>query len=299
MMTTASIRDLLLLSLLWGASFLFMRMGADDFGPVPLIELRVAIAALFLLPMLRLREDLPQLKRHAVPLLVVGATNSALPFCLIAYSTLSVTAGFASILNATAPMFGALVALLCYQQRITAFRGFGLIVGFSGVVLLVGDKVSFSQQSDTPAIAAGLGAALFYGIAANYSRSHLSDLRPLLNAAGSQIAAALLLLPFAIWWWPPQNPPLLSWLGVLILGVACTGIAYLLYFRLIASAGPQQAIAVTYLVPISGMLLGAVFLQESISVQMVGACAVILLGTALSTGMLSPTTLLAMRKRRS
>ncbi|OMH27969.1 DMT family transporter [Motiliproteus sp. MSK22-1] len=296
-MTAINVRDLILLAALWGASFLFMRMGAGEFGPIPLIELRVGIAALFLLPMLSWRRDLPILRENGLALLIVGATNSALPFCLIAYSMLYVTAGFASILNATAPMFGAIIAFIWYQQRMTLFQLAGLSIGFAGVVLLVWGRASFNLAGDsilgdeTIAIAAGLVAALFYGIAANYSKSRLSAVSPLVNATGSQVGAALLLLPFALLTWPQQSPPLMSWLAVIVLGVACTGIAYLLYFRLIASAGPQKAIAVTYLVPAFGMVWGAFFLEETITLEMILACAVILLGTALTTGMLKPQAL--------
>jgi len=279
--------DLLLLAALWGASFLFMRIAAPHFGAVPLIEVRVALAALFLLPWLAWKRSGKELRAKALPIFVIGVTNSALPFSLFAYATLSVTAGLASILNATAPLFGALVAYVWLRDKLSAVRIAGLAIGFSGVVMLVWGQASFRPGGSGYAIVGALAASLLYGISANYAKRRLAGVDPLAIATGSQVAAALVLLPPAIAWWPAQVPEASSWLAVIALAVACTGIAYILYFRLIAHVGPAKAIAVTFLVPAFGVLWGMLFLDETLTPGMVLGCAVILFGTALSTGVLT------------
>ena len=286
-MKAIEIRDLVLLAALWGASFLFMRMGASDFGPVPLIELRVLIAGLFLLPWLVRSPDQQQLWQHKTGLLVLGAAGSAIPFTLIAYSTLFLSSGFASILNATTPIFGAMVGAACYQHRFSPVQMIGLVIGFSGVILLVWGDTSVPTEGGLLAVMAGLGASLSYGIAANYSKAKMNSVNPLVNSCGSQIAAALILLPFALATWPAVMPPLASWLAVLVLGVLCTGFAFLLYFRLITRIGPHKTITVTYLIPAFAMVWGAIYLDETVSLTMIFACLIILLGTALSTDLLS------------
>jgi len=281
-MTRRNLVELLLLAAIWGASFLFMRVAAPEFGPIPLIEIRVAVAALFLSAVLALRGGFRGMRGKLWPLGLVGAINSALPFSLFAYATLSLTAGFAAVLNATAPLFGALVAYVWLRESLASTRVLGLVLGFIGVLTLVWGRLSL--RGDRRAILAALLAALAYGIAAHYTKRRLATAPPLVIATGSQIAAAVLLLPAALRYWPARPPSLSSWLCAISLGIACTGIAYILYFRLIANAGPVRAIAVTYLVPVFGMLWGRLFLREPITPNIIAGCAVILLGTAVATG---------------
>ncbi|HUK14719.1 MAG TPA: DMT family transporter [Thermoanaerobaculaceae bacterium] len=276
---------LVALAALWGASFLFMRVAAPRFGPVPLIELRVALAALALLPVLLAGGRLRAARANALPILVVGAINSALPFSLLAFATLSLTAGFASVLNATAPMFGALVAWLWLGDRLSAWRVAGLAVGFGGVLMLVWGKTGFKPGGSGLAVVAALVATLLYGVAANYTKRRLTGVDPLATAAGSQVGAAVVLAPVAAWAWPRSAPPASAWAAVAALALACTAVAYILYFRLIANVGPAKAIAVTFLIPVFGILWGAVVLGEAVTPRMVGACAIILAGTALTTGL--------------
>ncbi len=278
--------ELLLLAAIWGSSFLFMRMAAPEFGPIPLIFIRVAIAMVFLLLVLGWRGQLAGLKGNNGHFTAVGILNSAIPFTLFAFATLSLTAGFTSVLNASVPLFGALVAYFWLADKLSGARIVGLIVGFLGVTVLVWGKISFKDNGSGWAIVAALVASLSYGIAANYTKRHLSGVHPFANATGSQIAATILLLPLAIAYWPETMPSLRSWLSVLALGIACTGIAYILFFRLIANVGPAKAVAVTYLLPVFGMIWGLLFLDEAITHNMIMGCLVILLGTALATGIL-------------
>lgn len=278
--------DLLLLAALWGASFLFMRVAAPEFGPIALIALRVAIAALFLAAVLAVQGKLARLKHDAGAIAFVGIINSALPFTLLAYATLSVTAGFAAILNATAPLWGAVVAFVWLGMRLSAWRTFGLVLGFAGVVVLAWGKASFRPGGSGWAILAALVATFSYGIAANYTRERLGRADPMVVAAGSQIGAALALAPFAVATWPAQAVSASAWANVIVMGIASTGIAYILYFRLIANVGAARAIAVTFLVPVFAVLWGDLFLAESIGAQTAAGAAIILLGTAISSGVL-------------
>jgi drug/metabolite transporter (DMT)-like permease len=262
---------------------------------LPLIELRVGIAAVMLLPLLAMRGNIEELRSNAAPIAVVGLMNSALPFTLFAFASLTMTAGFAAILNATAPLFGALVAHIWLKDRLTRVQGLGLLIGFGGVLLLVWGRSAFAGGGSGWAVAAALCATLAYGIAANYTKRTLTGVSSLSIATGSQCAAALALLPLALWAWPAVTPPLRTWLEVVLLGVASTGIAYLLFFRLIASVGPTRAVSVTFLVPVFGMLWGALYLGETVTLPMLLGCGVILLGTALTLGLLRPAASLAGR----
>jgi drug/metabolite transporter (DMT)-like permease len=277
--------ELTVLGTLWGGSFLFMRMAAPEFGPVALIAMRVSIASLFLLPLLLRAGLAPQLVEHAPGLFVVGIINSAIPFCLFAFATLSLSAGFTAVINAVAPLFTAVVAFVWLGERLSRLAVFGLAVGFAGVVLLVSDKLGFNGGAAALGIAAGMLASFSYGIAANYTRVKFTGVGSLELATGSQLAASILLLPLCFWFWPSTTPSMSSWVAVLVLGVVCTGVAYILFFRLIARLGPSKAITVTFLVPLAAMIFGALFLNEQITVEMLVGCGLILLGTALATGL--------------
>jgi len=285
-MTLRDTIDLVILATVWGASFLFMRIGGPEFGPVVLVELRVAIAVLFLLPILLMRAGLGELTGNWKRLTVLGALNSAVPFLLLTYSTLHITGGLASILNATAPLWAALIAWIWLADKLNASRIVGLVIGFGGVYLLVWDKISLSLGQATLAILAAIIASAFYGFGGNYTKQYARNIKPLAIATGSQLAAAIMLLPFAVVMWPEGSVSPLAWISVVLMGVFSSGLAYVLYFRLIANAGPTNAITVTYLVPIFAMVLGAIFIDERVTLTMLIGCAVILFGTALATGML-------------
>ncbi len=283
-MTWRDRMELVLLGAIWGASFLFMRVAVPEFGPFALVELRVGIAALFLLAILIWRRGIRNLPPLVLPLTVVGITNSALPFVLFAFATLSISAGTAAVLNATAPLFGALVGYVWLHDKLRPIQYVGLAVGFAGVVLLVWDRMSLNVEGTIVAAAACLVATFCYGVAVNFTKKKLAGVSALVSATGSQIAASLLLLPLAAVYWPAKVPSATSWFSAAALGVVCTGIAFVMYFRLIARMGPAKAITVTYLVPVFGMIWGLVFLHEPISAGMVAACLVVFIGIALATG---------------
>lgn len=278
-----SARDRLILVLLgaiWGSSFLFMRVATPELDAVPLITLRVGIAALFLIAALRLRGSaLGALRGRWPEVALLGAVNTALPFCLFAHAVETLPAGFSSVLNATVPLFGALLGFLVWSDRLPVRKVAGLLVGFAGVVLLAWPKLT--APSERLAVAEGLAAALLYAIAAHHARRRFTTTPPLALATGTTLAAALLLLPIAPFAWPEAKP---SWKSLgcgAVLGVVCTGLAYALYFALLARIGTAKATTVTFLVPLFGVVWGVLFLAESFTLATAIGGAVVVAGTAL------------------
>lgn len=282
-MKRVDVVDLALLGALWGASFLFMRIAVPQFGPVPLMAVRCIVGAAVLLPLLLWRHEAGWLRRRPLAFTLVGVLNSALPFVLFGYATLWLTAGFAALLNATVPLWAAGVAYLWLREVPSQRQLVGLAVGFVGVAILVSGRGAILPQGDLLPVLAALAATLSYGIAASYARRHLSGTPSIALAAGSQVgAAAALVLPAALSW-PAEAPDAGAWAAALALGAACTGLAYLLYFRLLNRSGAATATSVTFLVPAFAVVWGGLFLGERPTATMLAGGAVILLGTALAT----------------
>jgi drug/metabolite transporter (DMT)-like permease len=291
-MRTRDLAELLLLAAIWGASFLFMRLGAVDFGAAPLVFLRTAGAALLLLPLVHWRGEAAALRRHWRPIAAVGIVNSALPFGCFMVAALVLNAGLSAIFNATAPLWAAAIAWAWLGERPTRLRAAGLAIGFAGVLGLGLHNASLKPGAHGVSAAVGVAACvlgtLFYGFAVIYTKRALAGVPPMAVAGGSQLTAALATLVPALLTWPAATPAPWAWGGVAVLAFVCTALAYLLYFRLIANAGPSNAIAVTYLIPVFGIGWGWLFLGETLSAATFAGCAVILLGTALATGLIAP-----------
>ena len=288
--TKGWLADFLLLAAIWGASFLFMRLAAAELGPLPTAALRVAIASLFLLPILLAKGHWPALRQHWRPVLFVGVLNSGIPFALYAFAVLHISTGLSSILNATVPLFGALVAWLWLSDKPGWSRSVGLAIGFGGVVLLAGGQASFKPNASgvAPAwaVLACLAATTCYALAASFTKKHMPSMPPLVAATGSQIGATLALALPALWFRPDHMPSASAWGALLVVGVLCTGVAYVLYFRLIDRAGPAKALTVTFLIPVFAIAYGVLLLDEHVTSWMLICGGVILLGTALSSGLI-------------
>lgn len=307
-MSPANLLQLIVLAALWGASFLFIRVGVAEFGVAPLMALRVGIGAVFLVAMLLARRPLAAtgatLRARWLPLLVVGILNSAAPFCLFAYAELTLSAGATSVINATTPLWGALVAYLWLRDRLTTARTIGMAIGFAGVLVLVWNQIAPAQPGPDAALpvqgllaaAAALAASALYGVAGNFAKRYLMDVDAMTNAAGSMLGATLTLAPIAFLTWPAAPVSVHAWGAVLALGIGCTGIAYFIYFHLVAVAGPARAMTVTFVIPLFGILWGALFLGEHVSLAMLAGCAIVLAGTALATGAASRLPFLGQRK---
>jgi drug/metabolite transporter (DMT)-like permease len=286
------LKEFVLLGAIWGASFLFTRLGAAEFGALPTAGIRVAIASLFLLPLLLLRGQWPALMVHWKKVFVLGMLNSGIPFALYAYALLSISTGLSSLLNATVPLFGALVAWLWLKDRPHGMKILGLLVGFVGVAMLAWGKASFKPNASGLvtgwAVLACLVACLCYGIAASFTKRHLGGVPSLVIATGSQLGATIGLALPTLWLWPSQTPSPTAWLALLAVGVLCTGVAYILFFRLIDKIGAAGSLTVTFLIPVFAVIYGVVFLGEAVTAWMLICGTVILLGTALSMGLLKP-----------
>ncbi|WP_038141869.1 DMT family transporter [Thiothrix lacustris] len=278
--------DMILLAALWGGSFLFMRYDAPAFGAVPLIWLRMAIAAACLMPLLLWRGHVKVLREHAGMITLLGVSSTALPYVLIAWAMLSITSGLASILNAATPIFTAIVAAVWLRDKLSYSQILGLVIGFGGVSLLAADKADFKPGGSGWAIIAMLLAALLYGFSTNLTKRYLGKVPPLVNAAGASLTSAVLLTPLAWWYWPAKMPGLTAWLAVIGLGAGSTALALLLFFRLIANIGAARAITVTFLIPLFGILWGYLFLHETLNAGMLLGGSVVIVGTALATGVL-------------
>jgi drug/metabolite transporter (DMT)-like permease len=296
-MSFASMIDFAALAAIWGSSFLFMRLAVVEFGPLPTAALRVGIAAAFLLPLLLWKGQGHVLRRHWPVISVVGLLNSGIPFFLFSFALLSITTGLSAILNATVPLFGALVAWAWLRDRPTGSRILGLAIGFLGVAMLAWDKATFkagaSGMAPAWAVLACLLACVCYALAASATKRYLTGLPPLVTATGSQLGATIGLALPALWLRPGQVPSAQAWLALVALGVLCTGVAYILYFRLIETTGPARALAVTFVVPVFAVLYGALFLREQVTPWMLVCGLVIVCGTALSTGLLKVPALRA------
>ena len=280
--------EFLLLGMIWGSSFLFMRMTVSEFGTFSTAWMRVTVASLTLLPVLLWQGHGSALRANWRPIFAMGVVNSGIPFICYAYALLSISTGLSSILNATTPLFGALIAWVWLKDRPNRWRSLGLLMGFTGAVLLaygMPGGVSFKAGGSGWAVLACLLATTCYGLSTNYSQRYLAGVPPMAIATGSQWGACLALALPGLWFWPSVWPSSHAWLGLLAVGVLCTGLAYVLYFRLIVKTGAARTMTVTYLIPLFANLIGVWALDEVITGAMLLSALVILMGTAMATGL--------------
>ncbi len=279
--------ELVLLSAVWGSSFLFLRIAAPAMGPFFLVEMRVLSGLIVMLPMCFLLGKWPEFRENWKMIFVIGVTNMAVPFCFFSYAAININAGLLSILNATVPFFTALIGFAVWGRRLSLLAILGTALGFIGVVVLVLDPVAIAAGSmDIVAALSALFACVLYGLALNLVSQKLSHVSGLAITTGSLLIASVLLFPLAIWQRPEEMPAMPVWMAVISLGVVCTGLAYMLFYRLIARMGTEQAIMTTYLIPLFSILWGSLFLAESITLFMVLGCILVLLGVGMTTGRL-------------
>lgn len=271
--------ELAALGAIWGGSFMLMRVAAPEFGAVPLVAMRLALGALVLLPFLL--RALPAIDERLWPrLALIGAINSAIPFTLFAWAAQRAPAGVGAITNAMAVLFVALIAFAFYGEKIGARRAVALFAGFIGVVVLASGKVA--GASIGMAVAAGTLAAFLYGVGANLVKRHLTGLPATAVAAATIGCAALMTIPLAIATWPIEVPSLRAWGAAAVLGVVCTGFAFVMYYRLIVRIGAPRAATSTYLVPLFGVGWAWWLLDEPLTPRMAVAGALILGSVVLS-----------------
>ncbi|MBA3827124.1 MAG: DMT family transporter [Ktedonobacterales bacterium] len=276
---------LMLLAAIWGGSFFFIRLAVGALGPWLLVEVRVAVAALVLGVVVLLGRGHFVVRTHWRQFLILGIFNAALPFTLIAFAELRLTASYGAILNATTPMFSVIIAALWLHDPISLKKVGGLLMGVIGVAILVGLTAQQFDPLVLLSVGASLAGALSYGFGGIYAARNFRGVPPLQLSLGQQASAALVLLPFAVTHLPNSTPSLAVVGAVLGLGVLCTALAYLLYFRLIAQVGATNTLVVTLLVPVFGILWGAALLHESITLATVAGAVTIFASVVLVTNM--------------
>ena len=278
--------EFIALAAIWGSSFLFTRVASLEFGIFATAALRVVIASMVMLPVLLFSGHWGAFKQHAKPILFVGLLNSGIPFALFAYAVLSITTGLSSILNATVPLFGALVAWLWLKDKPSASRMLGLVVGFLGVALLAGEGASFKPGGSGWAVLACLAATFCYALAASFTKKYLMGVPPIATATGSQFGASLGLILPAVVVLAKQGTQYTS-LGFrhrdgrfMHSGGVCVVLS------LDRSSWPSRALTVTFMIPVFAIIYGSLFLNEVITPWMIICGCVVVCGTALSSGLL-------------
>jgi drug/metabolite transporter (DMT)-like permease len=270
---------LVVLGAIWGGSFLFMRVAVNDFGPVPLVEMRLALGSALLLPFLWQERAKFTLRRWPL-MALIGLLNSALPFLLFAWAAERAPAGVGAIANGMTALCAALMGFLFFHEKLSARQSIALVTGFAGIIVLASGKMA-GMSVGWASIAGGV-ASLMYGLAAHMARRHLQGLPPAALAAVTLGSGALLAAPFAIATWPAHAIPVKSWLSAAALGAVCTGIAFVLFYRLIEKVGANRTTIVTYLIPPFGVAWGWLFLHEPVTFTMIVACVMILGSVAFS-----------------
>ncbi|MGE0316181.1 MAG: DMT family transporter [Lautropia sp.] len=287
-MPPRAIVELLALALLWGSAYLFTRSAVPAFGPVPMVAVRFALASCVLLPVVALTGRLAMLNEHKARFVFLGVLFTAMPFMLISFSAQSLSAGMLSILNATAPLFGAIVARVWLKERISPLRAIGLLLGFGGVTLLLWGRTATAPGA-LLAVGLMLTVSLMWGFAANYSRARLGHVDPIVLATGNTVVAALLVAPLALPQWPVEAPGTRAWVEVLFMGLASSAAGMLLYFRLLARIGTVPTMSVTFMTPVVAVVAGAFYLDEPITLRTVVGGSIVLAGTALTLGLFDRT----------
>lgn len=282
-MPLSSALQLIALAAIWGSSFLFMRIAVPSLGPAYMIEARVLLAALFLFAValvMRRKLNLLQYKKH---FFIIGLFNTALPFLLFAYAVQTLNASTLAVLNSTAAIWGTAIGVFWTKTPLTRRKAIGLALGVLGVVVLVGwDSAQLGEGSGL-AITAGIMAAACYGIASNYTKT-APQISSFNNAHGNMWAASLIVLPL-LPFIPVREPVGMEVASsVLALGVLCTGVAYLLYFKLINDVGAASALSVTFLIPAFGIFWGHLILDEAVGWNTVFGTLLVVSGTMLVTG---------------
>jgi drug/metabolite transporter (DMT)-like permease len=269
------------LAAIWGAAFVFMRIAAPALGAIWTAELRVLLGGLAVLAWFRYTGFDPELRRHARFYALIGSVNIALPFSLYGYAATHAPASLLAILNATSPMFALLWSAAFRDERVTARKLAGLALGAAGVALIARPGAGAAGPQFAWAVAAALGACCAYGVTGVLLKRFSSGASARGMAAGNQLAAALVLLPLLPFAVPAAAPSPLVVANVLALALLGSGVAFLLYFRLIADIGATRALTVTFLIPLFGVLWGWLFLGETLPPLALGGGVLVILGTVL------------------
>jgi drug/metabolite transporter (DMT)-like permease len=275
---------LVALAAIWGSSFMFIKVAVEEMAPAEVVFGRVLVGTATLVAavpfVLGWRRTLTDLRRFIWPLAVLAVVNVCVPFWLLAWSEKRLDSGLAGVLQASMPLFTALLALRFSRvERVTGGRLVGVMVGFIGVVLLVGAQ----PRGDVLPALAVLLTAFCYAVSVLYAGARLGDAPPIVTSVGSLAIATVLSLPFGVAQFPDHVPSWKAIGSIVALGALGLSVAYLLYFAIISGAGASYAALVTYLVPALALAYGAIFLDEPITMSALGGLVLILAGVALGT----------------
>lgn len=287
-MTAKDLHHLFLLAAIWGGSFLFMQLAVHDFGTWPLMLIRVGVAAIALWGLVWWQKKWFSIRQFWLPIAFVGVINAAIPFTLYAYATQYLPTATLVVVNAMTPLFGALIARIWLEEKLSSTRLLGLIIGFSGIVFLVYENLFFADLNQRLAVLASIGATFSYGVAASFSTKYLRKADSIAVATGSLSSATICVLPFAMWYWPSTPISLKAWSSALALALLCTAIAYIIFYRLVTAIGGARSVTVTFLVPPFGIMWGVLLLDENFYLNELFSTSLVLLGTLLATGFLTP-----------
>lgn len=280
-MTAGMMVRMLALAMIWGGSFLFMRIAVPEFGTGFTASGRIALSALVLLAFVRWQGLDLDWRRHWRAYAWIGALSAGVPFVLFAFMAHHLPAGYSAVLNATVPLFAVLLGWYLQRKRPSVSKLAGVVVGIAGVVTIARFGTVTLTAATMLAFVAGLLAAVLYALGAAELRRLFSGTDPVVTATGSQIGAALLLSPLLFMNLPDHVPPLAPGLAIVALGLFCTAIAFVVYFRLLRDAGPERATTVTFLVPVFAQIWGALFLHEPITAAVLVGLGLVLLAVML------------------
>jgi drug/metabolite transporter (DMT)-like permease len=292
--------ELVFLGAVWGASYLFTPIAGPEFGVISLVGLRILIAGVVLLPLLRRPGQLAIVRQYWLSILVAGLLNTGIPFLLLAYAAVHAGGGLASILNSTAALFGAGIAWAWLGRRLTLLQSSGLLMGVAGVTLLVWDELTIKSRASAgsgasagvwasiiPVLAGLLGAAC-YGFTTNFTEKYLKAVPSATLTASSQVAVGLLMLPLTILFWPATMPSALAWGSAAALGILCTGIAFIVFYDVMGRIGGHKAMTVAFLIPMFGVFWNWLFRSEPVTWIMAGGGVMVILGLACTLGFIGP-----------
>ena len=282
---------LIVLAAVWGLSFSFIKIASPEFGSFALAFMRIVLAALFLLFVIFITRQSrslfklifkPGLRWH---LLASGLLGQLFPFILFAKAELTISANAASILNATTPIWSAIVAFFWLKKHFSLIQLCGIIISFFGVSILVSYPGETSGNNSVNSLVGPIAillATFFYGFGSNYLKKYLNDIPPLQVATASTFYAAIAGLPLALYFWPENSISVSAWNATLLLGILCTGFAFIIFFELISKVDATSAVSVTFLIPIFGVFWGSSYLGESLSSTMIISMIIILIGVVMS-----------------
>ena len=284
-MRPADLARMVTLAALWGGSYLFMRIAVPHLGAEWVVEGRTLAGGFVLAVFIALTGRGFELRRHWRGYAVIGVMGVAAPFWLIATAVKSIDASTAAILNATSPIFSAIVASIWIRDRLTVEKVAGIALSIAGIAILVGWTPQPMSHAQLIACLLSLAACVCYGWISVFTKVRMKDAPTSAISAVSCLVAAGALAPFTPWGAIAAPVPPIAWGAVLALGVASTGIAFILYYRLIADLGPVKAVMVTLLIPVFGIFWGVVFLGEPVTPGRLAGCAIVLAGCALALGL--------------